>query len=177
MAEAHPTVPRALVAGLGRWPGDVPSSQEPGLLAQQADEPLPGMGAPVTVILVTPSSSEPTQDLPISLTDQPQGQAARIHQGPASACHWHKAPRGETHKHRTSQSWARETLPTQESEVGALLGQAIGAAHGQGDRGGCSSRGLGLDLTSLLCLSPLGQRSASLDVPLSRAPDLSLEGQ
>lgn len=63
MAEAHPTVPRALVAGLGRWPGDVPSSQEPGLLAQQADKPLPRMGAPVTVILVTPSSSEPTQDL------------------------------------------------------------------------------------------------------------------
>lgn len=79
MAEAHPTVPRALVAGLGRWPDDVPSSQEPGLLVQQADEPLPRMGAPVTVILLAPSSSEPTQDLPISPTDRPQGQAVRIH--------------------------------------------------------------------------------------------------
>lgn len=50
--EAHPTVPRALVAGLGRWPV-CPKLPEPGLLVQQADEPLPRMGAPVTVILVT----------------------------------------------------------------------------------------------------------------------------
>ncbi|KAJ8779112.1 hypothetical protein J1605_012963 [Eschrichtius robustus] len=183
-AGAHPTVPRALVAGLGRWPDSVPSSQEPGLLAQQASEPLSwDGGAPVTASPwpPPPSSSEPTQDPPVSPADRPAGAASMEQPGPSLCLPLSAAPScqeppagGETN---TDPPKAGVGKPCQLSP--GLLG-----AHLARERGGCASRGVQNPPGPTCCSlpgsrpdltpregpiprlsSPPGQRSASLDVP------------
>ena len=205
-AGAHPTVPRALVAGLGRWPDSVPSSQEPGLLAQQASEPLSwDGGAPVTASPWSPppSSSEPTQDPPVSPADQPAEATSTERPGPSLCLPPSAAPSrqqppavrspqlsaapscqeppagGQT---KTGPPKAGVGKPGQPSPglLGAHLAREWGACASRGVQNPpgptcCSLPGSWPDLTPRegpipRLSSPPGQRSASLDVPVSCAP-------